>query len=119
MPNNMWLESQLMDGFRGLEHIMPTDPLVVDPLAAVPNMGVNQEILTLLQQHHQALTPDVLAHLQDGHGDAPLPVNLPTQSLAYVPCEAPACPLSPAEVDVLNQTMATSPGMASNTWEAH
>ncbi|KAK0435805.1 uncharacterized protein EV420DRAFT_1652945 [Desarmillaria tabescens] len=93
-------------------------PLVVDPLAAVPNMGVNQEILTLLQQCHQALTPDVLAHLQDGHGDAPLPVNLPTQSLAYVPCEAPACPLSPAEVDVLNQTMATSPGMASNTWEA-
>ncbi|KAK0460231.1 uncharacterized protein EV420DRAFT_1673406 [Desarmillaria tabescens] len=88
------------------------------PLQAIPNMGVNQEILTLLQQRHQALTPDVLAHLQDGHEDASLPVNLPTQSLAYVPCEAPACPLSPVEVDVLNQTMATSLGMASNTWEA-
>ncbi len=74
-PSNMWLESQLMDGLRGLEHVAPTDPLVVDPFAAIPTMGVNQDILRLLQQRHQALSPDVLAHLDDGRADAPLPQN--------------------------------------------
>lgn len=74
-PSNMWLESQLMDGLRGLEHVALTDPLVVDPFAAIPNMGVNQDILRLLQQHHQALSPDVLAHLDDGQADALLPQN--------------------------------------------
>ncbi len=62
----MWLESQLMDGLRGLEHVAPGDPLVVDPFATIPTMGMNQDILWLLQQCHQALSPDVLTHLDDG-----------------------------------------------------
>ncbi|KAK0430973.1 hypothetical protein EV421DRAFT_1720959 [Armillaria borealis] len=94
-PSNMWIESQLMDGLRGLEHVVPTDPLVVDPFAAIPSMGMNQDILRLLQQRHQALTPD--------------------DSLAYVPCEPPNCPLSPEEVQVLDHTLQTSSGMGDET----
>ncbi len=74
-PYNMWIESRLMDGLRGLEHVSPTDPCRVDPFATTPNMGVNRDILTLLEQHHQALTPEVLTHLDDDRGDVPLPQN--------------------------------------------
>ncbi|SJL06539.1 uncharacterized protein ARMOST_09880 [Armillaria ostoyae] len=114
-PSNMWIESQLMDGLRGLEHIALTDLLVVDPFAAIPRMGVNQDILRLLQQRHQALTPDVLAHLDDGQADVLLPQNFSKESLAYMPCEPPNCPLSPEEVQILDCTLQTSSGMGDET----
>ncbi|KAK0183873.1 hypothetical protein F5146DRAFT_1146469 [Armillaria mellea] len=114
-PYNMWIESQLMDGMRGLEHVAPTNPHCVDPFGAMPNMGVNYDILTLLQQHHHALTPDILAHLDDGRANAPLHQDFPAESLAYVPCEPPNCPLTPEEVDILDRTIAASPGMGDDT----
>ncbi len=64
-----------MNGLRGLEHVALTDLLVVNPFATIPTMGVNQDIPWLLQQRHQAISPDVLAHLDDGRADAPLPQN--------------------------------------------
>lgn len=135
-PYNMWIESQLMDGMRGLEHVVPTDPHRVDPFGAMPNMGVNHDILTLLQQRHHALTPDILAHLDDGRANTPLPqdceciisavfdlvmapcspvLSVPAESLAYVPCEPPNCPLTLEEVDILDRTIAASPGMGDDT----
>ena len=72
-PYNMWIESQLIDGMQGLEHIALTNLYLIDPFGAMPNMGVNHNILTLLQQHHHALTSDILAHLDDGRVNALLP----------------------------------------------
>ncbi|KAK0186234.1 hypothetical protein F5146DRAFT_1142534 [Armillaria mellea] len=79
------------------------------------NMGVNHNILTLLQQRHHALTPDILAHLDDGRANTPLPQDFPAESLAYVPCEPPNCPLTLEEVDILDHTIATSPEMGDDT----
>ncbi|KAK0188579.1 hypothetical protein F5146DRAFT_1002651 [Armillaria mellea] len=121
-PYNMWIESQLMDGMQGLEHVAPTDPHRVDPFGAMPNMGVNYDILILLQQCHHALTPDILAHLDDGRANALLLQDLlsvPAESLAYVPCEPPNCPLTLEEVDILDHTIAASPGMGDDTDAGH
>ncbi len=43
------MESQLLHGARGLEHLTPDDPRVAAPLAAVPNMGLNDEMLSQLR----------------------------------------------------------------------
>ncbi|PBK58472.1 hypothetical protein ARMSODRAFT_900444 [Armillaria solidipes] len=109
-PSNMWIESQLMDGLRGLEHIAPTDPLVVDPFAAIPRMGVNQDILRLLQQQLLVFFSTISLHTW-----LKISLPVPKESLAYVPCEPPNCPLSPEEVQVLDRTLQTSSGMGDET----
>ncbi|KAK0197386.1 hypothetical protein F5146DRAFT_1130189 [Armillaria mellea] len=68
---------------------------------------------------HHALTPDILAHLDDGRANTPLPQDFPAESLAYVPCEPPNCPLTPEEVDILDHTIAASPGMGDDTDAGH
>ncbi|KAK0474593.1 hypothetical protein IW261DRAFT_1341498 [Armillaria novae-zelandiae] len=48
-PLQIWMESQLLHGARGLEHLMPDDPRVAAPLTGVPNMGLNDEMLSQLR----------------------------------------------------------------------
>ncbi|KAK0499197.1 hypothetical protein EDD18DRAFT_1070230 [Armillaria luteobubalina] len=48
-PLQIWMESQLLHGARGLEHLTSDDPRIAAPLAAVPNMGLNEEMLSQLR----------------------------------------------------------------------
>ncbi len=48
-PLQMWMESQLLHGAHGLEHLTADDPRCVAPFAAVPNMGLNEDMLRQLQ----------------------------------------------------------------------
>ncbi len=49
----MWIESQLLHGARGLKHLTADDPRRVAPFAAVPNMGLNKDMLRQLQAHQR------------------------------------------------------------------
>ncbi|KAK0477688.1 hypothetical protein IW261DRAFT_1566083 [Armillaria novae-zelandiae] len=44
----IWMESQLLHGAHSLEHLTPDDPCIAAPLAAVPNMDLNDEMLSQL-----------------------------------------------------------------------
>ncbi len=45
----MGMESQLLHGACGLEHLTADDPHHVTPFAAVPSMGLNKDMLRQLQ----------------------------------------------------------------------
>ncbi|KAK0436757.1 hypothetical protein EV421DRAFT_1907820 [Armillaria borealis] len=82
-PLQMWMESQLLHGARGLEHLTADDPRRIAPFAAVPNMGLNKDMLRQLQAHQRV------------HIEAPDSVP---QNLAYVACEPPNNPFSPEQL---------------------
>ncbi len=48
-PLQIWMESQLLRGARGLEHLAPDDPRITAPLATVQNMGLNEDMLGQLR----------------------------------------------------------------------
>ncbi len=48
-PLQMWMESQLLNGARGLEHLAADDPRITAPLTTVQNMGLNKEMLGRLR----------------------------------------------------------------------
>ncbi len=50
-PNEMFLESQLVDGYRGFEHLLPNDPLCLHPDQNIPNLGFSDQMLEDLRNH--------------------------------------------------------------------
>ncbi|KAK0434702.1 hypothetical protein EV421DRAFT_1717314, partial [Armillaria borealis] len=48
-PNELFLESQLVDGHRGFEHLLPNDPLVLNPEEIVPDFGISDAMLSDLR----------------------------------------------------------------------
>ncbi|KAK0490172.1 hypothetical protein EDD18DRAFT_1080622 [Armillaria luteobubalina] len=91
-PLQIWMESQLLHRARSLEHLMPDDPRIAAPLAAVPNMGLNEEMLSQLctRQRICIHTPEIFEPESSCH-------LLVLRSLAYVPCDPPNNPFSPQE----------------------
>ncbi|KAK0429600.1 hypothetical protein EV421DRAFT_1723058, partial [Armillaria borealis] len=85
-PSNMWIESQLMDGLRGLEHVAPDRSAGCRSVCRHSKHG--------REPGYPKAAPTT------SPGTYP---RFPKDSLAYVPCEPPNCPLSPEEVQVLDQ----------------
>ncbi|SJL06827.1 uncharacterized protein ARMOST_10169 [Armillaria ostoyae] len=79
----MWMESQLLHGACGLEHLTADDPRHVAPFAAVPNMGLNEDMLWQLQARQRVRIE--------------APDSVP-RNLAYVACELPNNPFSPEQL---------------------
>jgi hypothetical protein len=98
-PHDMFFESMVRDGFRGVTGFERVD----DPVDDLASYGIDWDVAEnrTFMNHHLANNADA------GGINNPFEVGPPT--LSNVPCEPPECPLSADQVRYLDDRLSRSP----------